>query len=355
MTDFTTLVTDDQKLGVGEILICNKETKGKFEPLKHFIGKVILAIGGGGDKIYIVEEKDKYKSEVKSIQINPNLVKKKTYYNNPIQTNTFNASKNDSYLGQNMEIEDEEEKKMEEENEEKKEQEEENNQDLDESTEREIPAHIVQICKGKYHLIKLTSDGKVHCSGKAYFGVAGLGGSASSEKTKPLPNLIDQKIVQVTCGEFHSMALSDKGDLYTWGMGFEGQLGLSAQYKVASSPRYLRIFFRKPVKFITCGNNFSHAISKSSKLYGWSENKLGQLGLGKVQIVDKPTRIDKLDKYGDQEGCATSESLVNNKLERVYTEKPLKACYVSAGYSHTCVVTEEGYPDTFGLNIFMVN
>ena len=41
-----------------QILICNKETKVKFDPLKHFIGKVILAIGGG-DKIYIVEKKDK--------------------------------------------------------------------------------------------------------------------------------------------------------------------------------------------------------------------------------------------------------------------------------------------------------
>ena len=77
MSDFNNFENGVPKLGVGEILICNKETKGKFEPLKHFIGKVILAIGGGGDKIYIVEEKDKYKSEVKSIQINPNLVKKK--------------------------------------------------------------------------------------------------------------------------------------------------------------------------------------------------------------------------------------------------------------------------------------
>ena len=107
MTDFTTLVTDDQKLGVGEILICNKETKGKFEPLKHFIGKVILAIGGGGDKIFIVEEKDKYKSEVKSIQINPNLIQKKPNYfgatNKITQANTFSGSKNESYKGQNME------------------------------------------------------------------------------------------------------------------------------------------------------------------------------------------------------------------------------------------------------------
>ena len=363
MGDFSNLLTYDQKLGVGEILICNKETKGKFEPLKHFIGKVILAIGGGGDKIFIVEEKDRYKSEVKSIQINPNLIQKKSYNNfSPTnkftQTNTFSGSKNnESFLAQNMELEEEEEKKLDEDiemkaEEEKKEQEN-NNPDLDDSTERETASHIVQICKGKYHLIKLTSDGKVHCSGKSYFGVAGLGGSAFSEKTKPLPNLMNQKIVQVTCGEFHSMALSDKGDLYTWGMGFEGQLGLSNQYKVASSPRYLNFFYRKPVKFVTCGYNYSLAITRDdSFLYGWGENKLGQLGLGNHrQIIEQPTLIDIIDKNGGQEGSTSSEALVNNKSYRVYTHQPLKSFYVAAGYSHTCAVTEKG-PVTFGLNIY---
>ena len=84
MSDFTNLVSDDQKLGVGEILICNRETKGKFEPVKYFFGKVILAIGGGGDKIFIVQEKDKYKSEVKSIQIKKNCIKNERsfLYNN---------------------------------------------------------------------------------------------------------------------------------------------------------------------------------------------------------------------------------------------------------------------------------
>ena len=378
MTDFN-LISNEQKLGVGEILICNRETKGKFEPVKYFFGKVILAIGGGGDKIFIVQEKDKYKSEVKSIQINPNIQNNLNNFstNNNLSGNVFSPSKNEeSIFGE------EEEKKIEEDypevnhevNDSPKKEEEPNNEeehkenpaeekekpnnsnnikDLDDSSEREKPAHIVQICKGKYHLVKLTSDGKVHCSGKAYFGVAGLGGSASSEKTRPLPNLTNQKIVQITCGEFHSMALSASGDLYAWGMGFEGQLGLSNQYNVASSPRYLNFFYRKPVKYIACGYNYSLAITRDdSLLYGWGENKLGQLGLGNNrQIIDHPTLINIIDQYGGQEGSSLSEVLVNSKTERVYTQQPLKSCYVSAGYSHTCVVTEKG-PVTFGLNIY---
>ena len=109
MSDFTNLVSDDQKLGVGEILICNRETKGKFEPVKYFFGKVILAIGGGGDKIFIVQEKDKYKSEVKSIQINPNVQKKiYNFSTSNASGNILPPSKEESYFGE------EEEKKIDE-------------------------------------------------------------------------------------------------------------------------------------------------------------------------------------------------------------------------------------------------
>ena len=69
MTEYKT----ENKLGVGEILICSKDTNGKLEPLKSFIGKVIINVCGGGEKIYVIEEKDKILSEVKSIQSRSNF------------------------------------------------------------------------------------------------------------------------------------------------------------------------------------------------------------------------------------------------------------------------------------------
>ena len=222
------------QLGVGEILICNKDTKGKFEPLKHFIGKVILAIGGGGDTVYVVEDKDHISSEVKSIQTRTaaDMMQSNQFSqndlmntNNSLPANPVNEENNPGQKTMTSEG-----KKPE---------------DFfnDNENEEEAPSQIIQICKGKYHLMKLTSDGKVRCSGKPYFGVVGLGGAAWSDTTELLPNLRNVKVVQIACGEFHSLALAENGDLYTWGMGFEGQLGLSSQYKVASSPRYLRFFF----------------------------------------------------------------------------------------------------------------
>ncbi len=42
-------------------------------------------------------------------------------------------------------------------------------------------------------------------------------------------------------------------------------------------------------------------------LYGWGENKLGQLGLrNHRQIIDQSTLIDIIDKSGGQEGSTSS-------------------------------------------------
>ena len=87
-------------------------------------------------------------------------------------------------------------------------------------------------------------------------------------------------------------------------------------------------------------------------MWGWGENKLGQLGLGKIQVVETPTYIEILDLPGGQVGCNKADSLINGNKERYYTGNKLRACYVSAGFAHSAVVTEEGYLVVFGLNIY---
>ena len=87
---------------------------------------------------------------------------------------------------------------------------------------KENDNQIVQIVKGKYHLLKLTMNGSVYASGKNYYGVVGLGGSVSALKPQIIPNLSNIKIKQIAAGVYHSLALAHNGDLYTWGLGEEG-------------------------------------------------------------------------------------------------------------------------------------
>lgn len=42
---------------------------------------------------------------------------------------------------------------------------------------------------------------------------------------KPIDALSDKRIVNIICGSSHSAAITDQGDLYTWGKGARKLLG----------------------------------------------------------------------------------------------------------------------------------
>lgn len=46
-----------------------------------------------------------------------------------------------------------------------------------------------------------------------------------------------QNIVAVSCGEAHTLALNDKGQVFAWGLGSDGQLGLSIVEDCLRVPR----------------------------------------------------------------------------------------------------------------------
>lgn len=390
------MLDDRESPKVGEIVICNRDTKGKFVPIKEFTGKAIIAIGGGGDKTYIVEETDKISSEVRSIQTRENFnlhkelkdhlntnsgadeeqmhveekyqhsmgdelqnfdgasMKKENFQNEGIQPSNSSSSKGNKSKPDhemNIDILDEENLSKDESMIASR-----NMYEGDRNSQTEFNQRgnqIVQILKGKYQLLKLVSDGKVYASGEAYFGTVGLGGSASSEVPRLIPNLANIKIKQIACGTNHSLALSTTGDLYTWGMGWEGQLGLNSKYKVVSSPKYIKYFFKNPIKFIACGNNYSFCITeKESHLYGWGENKLGQLGLGKIQVIDKPSIIMYEEEMPSTKQIFDYDKLPEKPVSSKVNKKPLRAEFVNAGFSHTAVISTEGPLYTFGLNIY---
>jgi hypothetical protein len=41
---------------VGEIFLCNKETHGRLTVLENFLGRAITSLGGGCEKLYVIEK-----------------------------------------------------------------------------------------------------------------------------------------------------------------------------------------------------------------------------------------------------------------------------------------------------------
>lgn len=96
--------------------------------------------------------------------------------------------------------------------------------------------HLQQIACGRDHTLNLTRDGDVLSYGTGTFSAAGHGGSKEITTATILKPLSDKRVVKIACGESHSIILTDKADVYVWGRGFEGQLGLSKSIEVASTP-----------------------------------------------------------------------------------------------------------------------
>ena len=100
----------------------------------------------------------------------------------------------------------------------------------------------IKDCKlGLYHSIDLTETGDVYTWGyggaTSFFtkffnntaiNALGHGNSESYSIPKRIEffDSIDSKIIQIACGLYHWLALTDKGDVYNWGCGEHGNLAL---------------------------------------------------------------------------------------------------------------------------------
>ncbi len=102
-------------------------------------------------------------------------------------------------------------------------------------------------------------------------------------------------IVQISAGYVHSMALKKDGTVWTWGRNDGGQLGnnntsnksLPVQVKGgASGSEYLT-----DVVQVTAGNWHSMALKANGTVYAWGWGQYGQLEMAIQQIVMIVTNI----------------------------------------------------------------
>ena len=87
--------------------------------------------------------------------------------------------------------------------------------------------NIERLFVGLRHSAVVTKDGDLYMFGSGNWGVLGNGNESDVIFNKPL--LVEYfkkrgiKIKDVSLGEYHSVALSEDGEVYTWGYG--GKIG----------------------------------------------------------------------------------------------------------------------------------
>ncbi|CAG9318293.1 unnamed protein product [Blepharisma stoltei] len=139
------------------------------------------------------------------------------------------------------------------------------------------PINIVDIEAQKYHSICLTDAGNVWTFGSGRKGILGLG----NEQTYVNPTLVPvTSIIQIAIGVSHTLCLNNEGDIFVWGDNKFGQLGIpGVEYIV--SPTILTALKKFFIVKIKSGKNHCGAMNKNGDLYLWGDDSAYQLFLKK--------------------------------------------------------------------------
>lgn len=165
---------------------------------------------------------------------------------------------------------------------------------------------IVKVVCGWRHSVTISDKGLIHTFGWSRYGQLGHGNNEDQPVPKLVEALSNKQITTVSGGWRHTMAADDQGVAYGWGWNQFGQLGLG-DCKDRSSP--CSVTFPEPtsIQQLACGWRHTLAVSSDGRVFSWGRGVNGQLGTGAEQDVFQPTLLTALCK-----GVMTKESLVES-------------------------------------------
>jgi alpha-tubulin suppressor-like RCC1 family protein len=178
--------------------------------------------------------------------------------------------------------------------------------------------------------VALTRKGEVYTWGGNQHGQLGTGTTASGWSPARVAFPRGAKVAAIAAGADHVVAITTFGVVYTWGHNHRGQIGDGS-----TADRHEPVAVTKGIKglvsIVAAGNGISAAVTKSGDLYLWGRNTFGQLG------VEQPR---------DSAGEAVSQT----RPAKVPLPRGTDAVAVAAGNRHVTVALNDGRLVVFGLD-----
>ncbi|CAA0839519.1 Ultraviolet-B receptor UVR8 [Striga hermonthica] len=237
---------------------------------------------------------------------------------------------------------------------------------------------IVSVTCGADHTTAYSeSKLQVYSWGWGDFGRLGHGNSSDLFSPQPIKALHGLRIRQIACGDSHCLAVTMEGQVQSWGRNQNGQLGLGTT-EDSLVPRKIEAFQGISVKMVAAGAEHTAAVTEDGQLYGWGWGRYGNLGLGDRDDRLVPGKVSTNEgermvlvacgwrhtisvsssgslytygwsKYGQLGHGDFEDHLIPHKLEAL-SESCISQ--VSGGWRHTMAVTSDGKLYGWGWNKF---
>jgi cysteine-rich repeat protein len=199
----------------------------------------------------------------------------------------------------------------------------------------DLGGNAVSLALGEYHSCALLDTGDVRCWGRANVGQLGLGSTTNlgdNEKPSAGPTLnIGGKVTQLAAGRNHTCALLDNGKVRCWGAGASGALGYNNVNNIGDGELPMSagdVTVGVDVLQVAAGDSFTCVRTVGDNVRCWGAGASGRLGYANVNNI------------GDNEFPSVAGDV----------NFGAKCKAITAGATHTCVITETDNVRCWGLN-----
>ncbi|KAK9747383.1 Regulator of chromosome condensation (RCC1) repeat [Popillia japonica] len=141
--------------------------------------------------------------------------------------------------------------------------------------------------------ICITSQGKVYSWGDGDYGKLGRGGSDGSKIPRLVEKLQNVEIAEVYCGGQFSIALAKDGRLFSWGKGEGWRLGHTTDEHIRF-PEVVESLQDKKVISVSLGLGHVLALTEHGEVYGWGKNEYKQVCDTSESYIQQPRLIESL-------------------------------------------------------------
>jgi hypothetical protein len=218
-------------------------------------------------------------------------------------------------------------------------------------TERRMRA--LRVAAGAYFSLVVSEDGRLFAFGSNAYGELGVEGGGNQHTPVEAATPAGGRLQAATGGRAHTLGLTRGGAVCAAGRNVHGQLGLGEEIEAAHVLTAVEALQREHVVQLACGNNHSLAVTLDGRVLAWGCGAGYQLG-----PAGSAPHLSARDAHLPRElrlWCTISGAITDLALlpaaaapgSGVHGTPPqlptrLRAVCVAAGHAHSLVMTEEG-------------